>query len=234
MYKSISLETNKSEWTASFSSNSEYTDDNNQSSLVVSGFVDKEAFKYRDIPRSIKNSTANLVSCPPFGSLGVSYASGQALLDVNFGTLLVFINQQAIIPIPKGKLLAKQNGALVDFNEFTDGVWNNIYVNPEYSESGLADGSIVELVKIDASSNQVLLDAATNYIVAASQLVYAINTFIAQVVCVETNASLNGDMMRGPYLKTSLSINTSEPLEINAINVEYEFSKLDKRLNQNT
>lgn len=234
MYKSISLETNKSEWNASFSSNSEYTDHNNQSSLVVNGFVDKEAFKYRDIPRSTKNSTANLAPCMPFGNLVlVQYGlTAQGIQDADFSSLMAFAPQESHTPIPKGKLLAKQNGAVVDFSVFTSGAWNNIYVSPEYMPSGVADGS--ELIKIDASLNQVLLDDANNYIAAGGQLLIAINNFLAAVVYVETNASVNGDMMRGPYLKTSLSINTSEPLEINAINVEYEFSKLDKRLNQNT
>jgi len=45
---------------------------------------------------------------------------------------------------------------------------------------------------------------------------------------------LNGDQMRGPYARVKLETQTTEPLELHAINVDYSFSKLDSRLNQNS
>lgn len=46
-------------------------------------------------------------------------------------------------------------------------------------------------------------------------------------------AEINGDQMRGPYVRARLSTETSGLVELHAINVDYEFSKLDKRLTQN-
>lgn len=49
-----------------------------------------------------------------------------------------------------------------------------------------------------------------------------------------SSPSVNGDTMRGPYLRASIKTTTTKPLELHAVNVDYEFSKLDARLNQNT
>lgn len=45
---------------------------------------------------------------------------------------------------------------------------------------------------------------------------------------------LNGDQMRGPYARIELETQAVVPLELHAINVDYSFSNLDSRLNQNT
>jgi len=49
-----------------------------------------------------------------------------------------------------------------------------------------------------------------------------------------SNPTVNGDQMRGPYARIKLETQTNEPLELHAINVDYSFSKLDSRLNQNS
>jgi hypothetical protein len=49
-----------------------------------------------------------------------------------------------------------------------------------------------------------------------------------------SNSAVNGDQMRGPYARVKLETQTTEPLELHAINVDYSFSKLDSRLNQNS
>lgn len=50
----------------------------------------------------------------------------------------------------------------------------------------------------------------------------------------ESNSEVNGDQMRGPYARIKLNTQTTEPFELHAINVDYEFSKLDNRLTQNS
>ena len=47
-------------------------------------------------------------------------------------------------------------------------------------------------------------------------------------------AEVEGDQIRGPYARVKLETQTIEPFELHAINVDYEFSKLDKRLTQNS
>lgn len=48
------------------------------------------------------------------------------------------------------------------------------------------------------------------------------------------NSEINGDQMRGPYARVRLTTTTTKPFELHAINVDYQFSKLDSRLNQNS
>jgi len=48
------------------------------------------------------------------------------------------------------------------------------------------------------------------------------------------NSEINGDQMRGPYARVRLTTDTDKPFELHAINVDYQFSKLDSRLNQNS
>ena len=50
----------------------------------------------------------------------------------------------------------------------------------------------------------------------------------------EVNSEVNGDQMRGPYARIKLNTLTTDSFELHAINVDYEFSKLDKRLTQNS
>ncbi len=46
-------------------------------------------------------------------------------------------------------------------------------------------------------------------------------------------SQINGDSMRGPYVKVELRTPTSDPFELHAVNVDYSFSRLDSRLTQN-
>lgn len=50
----------------------------------------------------------------------------------------------------------------------------------------------------------------------------------------QSDSQIEGDQMRGPYVRIKLENQTTDPFELHAINVDYEFSKLDKRLTQNS
>ena len=67
-FKSLSIEGNESsDWVFSFSTNDDYDDRNGQSSKLFGSLLnDKEGFKYVEIPRSEKNSTANITYVPKF------------------------------------------------------------------------------------------------------------------------------------------------------------------------
>lgn len=54
------------------------------------------------------------------------------------------------------------------------------------------------------------------------------------ILLVSYDSEVEGDQMRGPYARVKLETQTIEPFELHAINVDYEFSKLDKRLTQNS
>lgn len=69
VFNSISLETNiESFWTTNFSCNVEHDDENNQNTLTETllgnKISDKEGFKYFELPKSVSNSTANIVPAP--------------------------------------------------------------------------------------------------------------------------------------------------------------------------
>ena len=54
------------------------------------------------------------------------------------------------------------------------------------------------------------------------------------ILLVSYDSEVEGDQMRGPYARVKLETQAAEPFELHAINVDYEFSKLDKRLTQNS
>ena len=69
VFNSVSLETNTEfAWTTGFSCNIEHQDENNQNTLTETLFSDrindKEGFKYFELPKSVSNSTANIVPAP--------------------------------------------------------------------------------------------------------------------------------------------------------------------------
>lgn len=206
IFKSISLETNTPDWSAKFYSNSEYTEDNNgQETPALSAFKDKEGFKYMEVPRSIKNSTSHIVPCP------LMSMSGEGI--PNHNQYMVDVVVPSEVSVPQGKLL---NSSLQSFSE-GEGGFNDIYITSYYED------------------NQVALDISSNDGADEEDLLEAIDGFLSdEQMFSESSVALNGDQMRGPYLKVDLEVTTPRQIELHAINVDYEFSKLDKRLTQNT
>jgi len=213
IFKSISLETNTPDWSAKFYSNSEYTEDNNgQETEALSTFKDKEGFKYMEVPRSIKNSTSHIVPCPLMSGTGVGIGP-----NTNLNQYMVDVDVPSGVAVPQGRLL---NSDLVGFNSFSGGDFNDIFITSYYEEGQ---------VGLDISSNENASDL--------NALIFALNQFlgVGEVqMFSESSIQHNGDQMRGPYLKVDLEVTTNRQIELHAINVDYEFSKLDKRLTQNT
>lgn len=212
IFKSISLETNTPGWSAKFYSNLEYAEDNNgQETEALSAFKDKEGFKYMEVPRSIKNSTSHIVPCP------LMSLSGEDI--VNHDQYMVDVDVPSGVAVPQGRLL---DSNLQSFNAFSGGGFNDIYITSYYED------------------DQVALDISSNVDADEGDLLQAIGEFLGQSLTAsgqmfsESSIEHNGDQMRGPYLKVDLEVTTPRQIELHAINVDYEFSKLDKRLTQNT
>jgi len=74
----------------------------------------------------------------------------------------------------------------------------------------------------DESEHQFNIFSSENSVLYSNQLVLVVNP------------KIDGDQLRGPYVNVEISTQTDKHAEIHAINVDYEFSKLDKRLTQNT
>jgi len=215
IFKSISLETNTPGWSAKFYSNSEYAEDNNsQETEFFSAFKDKEGFKYMEVPRSIKNSTSHIVPCPLISGTGEGI--GQ---NTNLNQYMVDVDVPFDVAVPQGKLL---NSNLEGFNSFSGGDYSDIFITSYYEK----DAEGVEQVGLDISSNANAQDL--------NNLVQTLNSFLNGQMFSESSVAHNGDQMRGPYLKVDLEVTTPRQIELHAINVDYEFSKLDKRLTQNT
>ena len=84
VFNSISLETNRDVWATSFSSNVEHDDENSQNTLtevMLDQISDKEGFKYFELPKSVSNSTANIVPAPALLS-SVEGSTGQEQTEV--------------------------------------------------------------------------------------------------------------------------------------------------------
>ena len=212
IFKSISLETNTPGWSAKFYSNLEYAEDNNgQETEALSAFKDKEGFKYMEVPRSIKNSTSHIVPCPLMSFAGEGIT--------NYDQHMVDVDVPSGVAVPQGRLL---DSNLQSFNAFSEGEFNDIYITSYYED------------------NQVALDISSNVDADEDDLLQAIDEFLGQSLTAsgqmfsESSIEHNGDQMRGPYLKVDLEVTTPRQIELHAINVDYEFSKLDKRLTQNT
>ena len=206
IFKSISLETNTPDWSAKFYSNLEYAEDNNgQETEALSAFKDKEGFKYMEVPRSIKNSTSHIVPCP------LMSLSGEGI--PNYDQYMVDVDVPSGVAVPQGRLL---NSSLQGFNAFSGGEFSDIHITSYYED------------------NQVALDISSNDGEDEDNLLQAIDEFLGGQMFSESSIEHNGDQMRGPYLKVDLEVTTHRQIELHAINVDYEFSKLDKRLTQNT
>ncbi len=206
IFKSISLETNTPDWSAKFYSNLEYAEDNNgQETEALSAFKDKEGFKYMEVPRSIKNSTSHIVPCP------LMSLSGEGI--PNYDQYMVDVDVPSGVAVPQGRLL---NSSLQGFNAFSGGEFSDIHITSYYED------------------NQVALDISSNDGEDEDNLLQAIDEFLGGQMFSESSIEHNGDQMRGPYLKVDLEVTTLRQIELHAINVDYEFSKLDKRLTQNT
>lgn len=232
LFKSVSLESNKKDWTAKFYSNTEYNDSNSQETDVVNGFVDKEAFKYLEIPRSKKNSTSNVIPCPSlsfiegaatdiFSTVGqIQYSF--ALQYFNSVVFNLNINNPQYMAPPLGTVYALINGELASFNQ----TYPNVI-----GSNGIPN---IQITSVDNNSVQITSDKWDEEVLTVDDYVNYLSVFLQNPLFVVTPAEINGDSMRGPYLKMDLTIDTRDPLELHAVNVDYEFSKLDKRLTQNT
>lgn len=225
LFKAVSLESNKKNWTAKFYSNTEYNDANSQETAVVNGFIDKEGFKYLEVPRSRKNSTSNVIPCPSLSLIEgdtIGQIDSSLSFSSSFVTYNLAINNPQSVPPSLGTVYALINGSLVNFNQANSSVAvpNGM---PNIQVTSVSDG-YVQITSPSWNPNFLTVEGYVGYL----------SSFLQYPLFVVTPAEINGDSMRGPYLKMDLTINTTEPLELHAVNVDYEFSNLDKRLTQNT
>ena len=245
-FKSISLETNRSNFTAQVSTNEEYDGVEAQEGSFV-GFESKEGFQYAEMPRSTKNSSSNVF--PIVGSLGIA-----TTVPDNINVL----GEQVV-------------GYSVDPNYFSD---VPVSSNKDYRIYQLSESGVLE--NLAAGFNNIPAEGIESYAHALEMVPqpngssdlrffirYVVQTgaedpspFLADVglfqiqtfggsdasiyskqLVIVSPSDIDGDQMRGPYAKIKLSIggdDAKKPFEFHAVNVDYEFSRLDKGLTQNS
>lgn len=221
MFKAISLETNERDWTAKVFTNDDYSGNEKQEG-EVEAFISKEGYKYAEIPRSAINSSSNIF--PYVGAVSnadSNEADAEALEGIledfdSFGGGFVRLDASLNIPVSTEKgvrIYKSEEGVLVDPEIGATSI-------PMYLHSLHRSNIFIVLTgqaPVEGVSDELLLDS-----LSPGPLFF------------ESPAVVNGDTMRGPYLRASIETTTTEPLELHAVNVDYEFSKLDARLTQNT
>jgi|13_taG_2_1085334.scaffolds.fasta_scaffold20562_2 hypothetical protein len=225
IFKSISIETNENEWTAEVFTNDEYTGNERQEGSIDS-FISKEGYKYADTPRSSINSSSNIV--PYIGDMtlpnneqSVNLLEGLTAALEDHVYAMFYFDSPISLPVSESlnvRIYSSQDGELQDPS--VPGVPVSLKM---YAHSILEGNVLVVLVDVSDST----FDQNNIYDFAEGALNGSSLAFVSP-------ASVNGDSMRGPYLRTKITTTTTEPLELHAINVDYEFSKLDARLTQNT
>ena len=224
-YNSISLETNRNEFTAEVFTNEEYDGVEAQEGSFV-GFESREGFQYADMPRSTKNSSGNVFPLPsPLQFIDGGLISGDNSQSKNFK--LPSVPVDIGIPFSQGEVYRVYqilNGSLVNPAQAEDEneVGLEVYVTEVKSD-------IIILKFLTPDTETLNLFANT---VAAEE---DGGTFYDYDLVILSPAQMDGDQMRGPYAKIKLSIDgdaANKPFEFHALNVEYEFSRLDKGLTE--
>lgn len=218
-FNSISLETNSSDWQATVFTNDEYSSASQEA--PVGSFISKEGFQYAAILRDTKNSTKNI------SSFGQAYSSID--IDGDANNITVTLNFNSSIPpnIPH-----TSNPIAVNFS------------NSWILVKKLEVGSLGSLQLQDVIEGQQMFAVGlgdrsltvqfqnNNYDHSDIEAIFFPNQ-IPLLLAVQSNSALNGDKMRGPYARVSLSTTTTDPIELHAINLDYSLSHLDASLSQN-
>jgi len=264
MFKSISLETNGTGWSGKVYTNDEYSGNEKQEGdILESFFKNKEGFKYAEMPRSKINSS-NVIVLGPALNLTASvynqqfpYTPLHSLIQENISVQGLFLAGNAIAS-PSGTL------ETFDFDipsrVYGSIQMNNplLYKTPDGEIQELPGVNVVgygdNFVRLSVLVNQEGVPypfeplGSTFYFpelnTALGDALYSTTTFGEEVTIigmignatlfVSYNSEVEGDQMRGPYSRIELKTSTDKPFELHAINVDYEFSKLDKRLTQNS
>ena len=249
-FKSISLEANRSNFTAQVSTNEEYDGVEAQEGSFV-GFESREGFQYAEMPRSTKNSSSNVfpIVAPILGGTEVLTTQDipSELLEVN-GELVrgfpISAELSSNVPVSLNKdyrlYQVSEDGLL---ENLAAGYVNDIYgdMPPEGVEAyahalEVIDGQLYFIIRFVAQTGAVNQSPFLSSLGAFNQFDLE-NGIVSKQLVIVSPSDIDGDQMRGPYAKIKLSIDgddAKKPFEFHAVNVDYEFSRLDKGLTQNS
>ena len=203
VFNSLSLETNSNKWTAEIKANEEKEI---QSGLVnQQDWKNKEGFLYADMPKSVNNSSSNIVPCPSPVALN-AIPSGAAVTGISFSVLLPFVPNISLPLSTNTRVYVLEDGNLVNpgSDVFTAGI--------EMTATGFATsplGTVVTLEFIATDQNPASL-----VVQFKNALAEADNQFYEQSLFLVSPANINGDNVRGSYVKMELIDDSEEAVQI--------------------
>ena len=255
IFNSISLECNVQKVGAFYETNSEQSGSDFQqaSDLLLAkqaGGFDfantayseaslQEGFLNFNLPRAINNSTSNISILPRVLNLEETIQEAKDSFDgpdENNSVLIDFDLAPYSVAFEVGdnnvhsELISSASGTeLQPFHEFVDSI------------EGITLGDYYTFCYATALSNGVVTFAfplANGMDNEETKDLYfsAIEQFLAAEggVFVKSPQQLNGDQLRGPYLKAIISfVESQKPIELHAANANYQFSSSAARLTQN-
>jgi len=254
-FKSISLEANRSNFTAEVFTNEEYDGVEAQEGSFV-GFESREGFQYAEMPRSIKNSSSNV-----FPMVSPILSGNDMISDSDIPNDLIEVigvDQVRGFPIIadlSSNVPVSLNKDYRLYQVSEDGLLENLaagYINNTVNEQVPQEGveAYAHALEVVDGELYFIIRFVVDYNVGPEEVeslfLDALNLFnsqdednglVSKQLVIVSPSDIDGDQMRGPYAKINLSIDgddAKKPFEFHAVNVDYEFSRLDKGLTQNS
>ena len=255
VFNSVSIETNKDNWRAIASTQSEHSNKNNQESALIATFLDdKEGVKYFEIPKSEKNSTKNITPFPAIDSIlnDDVYEEATEPLFQSFFTgfeISLPVNSFQLSNIPSlsvsggqnfSEILVKSGNSLLGFDQFIQQEFpSSALFSAPFTGAQAGNNKEVQAVSIvDGAQSLVTFRCGRPLSVDPDTIDLFIEAFKAFIesdqLFIKSKAKINGDNMRGPYMGLSLISLNDKPLELFSINVDYQLSSSAARLTQNS
>jgi len=256
VFNAISVESNYGSWKTKLETNvsggvARLDNDYQQTNINPANWKRKESVSYKSIPRSAKNSYSNIFfvgkmnGSPSLGS-SVSIAESSEAFPIGQGSMVVFGNEDGI-------LYAFWRTSTYD----TDGGWAKWSPNLVLPAQDLDDavwpfhspGVVISSYSATDGNHQITLEVADDIGDPASlEDAFAgvdFNEF--KYLYIASDPRINGDQMRGNYLKISLEtdgissftdrsddIVNVDDMELYAVNVDFINSGLNHGLGQNS
>ena len=238
VFNSLSLELNKSNPDAFFSTVSTNLEDTSEVQLSsIRKFTRREGNLYAAIGSSSKNSTSNIKFIGYRVSAAFSLVPNQnPLLADGFVINMYFPTGHVPTGSSSRLLLQNENNEMTYMNNPSSPVVsqfnkNTLYNNPKFCIANITGNGPVYSVFIQSVSGD---DAGTPVSFSANNATVIDDFFeINRPMFAVSNAATHGDSMRGKYALVFLSTTDTaktQPFELYAVNVDYAQSKMDSSL----
>ena len=233
IFKALSLESNSNAWVGQASTHvHQLPDGTNELQLGnLQAFITKEGNQYSELPRSIANSSSHIEYVCSLDSI---IDEDSEIFNPEFETLSSAWDV-SVLTTPNVAILGGSGSTalFVDsandayYLTVSDNIWGLSLFTADSSVNGAAyiynynsDDTITFSV-IAQINAELFIDAISLAFENTGNWSNGIQLFSA------SDPAINGDPMRGQYLRLDLVNNSTTPVETYAINVDFENTKLD-------